>query len=214
MMAVAARALMSLATCCLGEDRRDWALAMQGEFEAAVHKRESLAFAAGCLFAAWREMPKQEEGRFVLANYTLALGVLIPMAVLQLACAIGSPNVFTGQSGSYQMLSDGGGKGPFLMDAQLSAAPALLVIWLLLGIGHLRLAWVLVERNWAGVTKVAATIAATAVALFIFSEVLFFDVASLLPQAAMLGIELALVFVVARWEASIFPDGPAAASTT
>jgi hypothetical protein len=52
------------------------------------------------------------------------------------------------------------------------------------------------------------------VALFIFSEVLFFDVASLLPQAAMLGIELALVFVVARWEASIFPDGPAAASTT
>src|ERR1700712_3452057 len=79
MTAVAARAVMSLATCCLGEDRREWALAMQGEFEVAAEKGEPLAFAAGCLIAAWGEMPKHEEGRLVLANYTLALGLLIPM---------------------------------------------------------------------------------------------------------------------------------------
>lgn len=199
---------MVLATCCLGADRREWALAMEGEFEAAAQKGEPLAFAAGCLLAAWREMPKNEEGRFVLANYTLALGVLIPMAVLQFACAIGSPNLFTGQNGSYLMLSGGGAQDPFLVDAQLSAAPALLVIWLLLGFGHFRLAWVVLERDWARVANVGATIAASTVALFIFSGVLFFDAASLLPQAGALAIELALVVVVARWEARIFPNGP------
>ena len=33
MMLAVAKALMSLATCCLGESRRDWAFAMQGEFD-------------------------------------------------------------------------------------------------------------------------------------------------------------------------------------
>ena len=210
MTAVAARAVMFLARCCLGEDRREWALAMEGEFEAAVEKGEPLAFAAGCLIAAWGEMPKHEEGRLVLANYALALGLLIPMAFLQFACAIGFPNVFTGQNGPYRMLSEGGAQNPFLTDAQLTARPALFGIWLLLGIGHLCLAWVLVERDWTQVIKVGAAIAATTVTIFIFSQVLFFDVASLIPQAAALAVELALILVMARWQARIFPEGPAA----
>ena len=200
MTTAAARALMSLTTCCLGEDRREWALAMEGEFEVAVEKGEPLAFAAGCLIAAWGEMPRHEEGRLVLANYILALGLLIPMGFLQFACAIGFPNLFTAQNGPYRMLFDGSAQGLFLADAQLTARPALVLIWLLLGIGHLRLAWVLVERDWARVIDVGAAIAATTVTILIFSGVLLFDVPSLIPQAAALAIELSLILVMARWQ--------------
>jgi hypothetical protein len=210
MTQVAARAIMSLAECCLGEDRREWALAMRGEFEAAADKGEPLAFAAGCLLAAWGEMPKHEEGRLVLANYALAIGLLIPMAFLQFACAIGFPNLFTGQNESYRMLSDGGAQEPFLADAQFSAVPIFLIAWLLLGFAHLWLAWLLVERDWARTISVGTAIAATTVTLFIFAELLAFDVASLVPQAAALAIELAIILVLARWQARIFPDGPAA----
>ena len=72
MTAALSRAVMSLAICCLGESRREWALAMQAEFEAATAEGEAFAFATGCLIAAWCEMPKHAEGRLVLANYALA----------------------------------------------------------------------------------------------------------------------------------------------
>jgi Mg2+/Co2+ transporter CorB len=104
----------------------------------------------------------------------------------------------------------GGAEGPFLAEAQLTARPALLIIWLLLGISHLRLAWALVERDWARITDFGAAIAATTVTIFIFSEVMSFDVASLIPQAAALAIELAVILLMARWQARVFPDGPAA----
>jgi len=91
MTAAVSRALMALAICCLGESRREWALAMRGEFEAAIEEREPLAFAAGCLIAAWREMPKHAEGRLVLANHALALGLLVPVAVFQFACRSAHP---------------------------------------------------------------------------------------------------------------------------
>ena len=62
---------------------------MQGEFDAAIADGRPLTFAVGCLIAAWREMPTQAQGRFVLANYALALGLLVPTAGLQFACVIG-----------------------------------------------------------------------------------------------------------------------------
>src|SRR5687767_920672 len=64
-----ARALMSLAASCFGETRHEWGLAMQAEFEAANEDRKPLRFAAGCLIAAWREMPHHAHGRLILANY-------------------------------------------------------------------------------------------------------------------------------------------------
>ena len=45
MTAPVSRAVMSLAICCMGESRREWALAMQAEFEAAIGKGERFAFA-------------------------------------------------------------------------------------------------------------------------------------------------------------------------
>src|SRR4051812_24139343 len=61
MRAALARALIALATACLGYGRREWALAMQAELEAAAEHDRPIAFAAGCLLAAWREMPRHEE---------------------------------------------------------------------------------------------------------------------------------------------------------
>lgn len=196
---------MSLAASCLGEERREWALAMQGEFEAAAERGEALAFAAGCLLAALREMPKFEQGRLAIASHALAIGLLIPMGFVQLSWAAGFPNLLTGPDGPYRMLSGAGAHGLFLADAQLSALPVFLVVWLLLGIGHIRLAWLLVEREWERVIGIGLAIAATGVTLFIFAELLSFDVASLFPQAAMLGVEAAFVLVVARWQARMFP---------
>ena len=92
-----ATAVMSLARRCLGENRREWALAMQGEFDAAIADDRPLAFAVGCLIAAWREMPAQGQGRFVLANYALALGLLVPTAGLQFAFVVGLPRSFLGE---------------------------------------------------------------------------------------------------------------------
>src|SRR3546814_8724268 len=78
------RAVMALAVCCMDESRREWSAAMRAEFDAAAPEGRSLSFATGCLVAAWREMLTREEGRYTLTNYALALGVMIPMAALQI----------------------------------------------------------------------------------------------------------------------------------
>ena len=191
MTQAAAKAVMTLATSCLGENRREWAFAMEGEFEAAIKDGKPLAFATGCLIAAWREMPKQAEGRLVLANYALALGLLIPMAVLQFMQAVGVT------------LTIGDNQNPYLAWSQLTAAPILLILWLLLGIGHLRLAWVLVERDWSGVMRVGALIGAAMVTLFLFMGVLFLDIDALLSQVAALAFELTAILATARGQARL-----------
>jgi len=83
-----ARAMMALAAHGLGEARRPWGVAMLAEFDAAADAGQPLRFAAGCLIAAIRELPRQEEGRFALASYALALGVMLPMASVQLGAAL------------------------------------------------------------------------------------------------------------------------------
>ena len=191
MTQAAAKAVMTLATSCLGENRREWAFAMEGEFEAAIEDGKPLAFATGCLIAAWREMPKQAEGRLVLANYALALGLLIPMAVLQFMQAVGVT------------LTIGDNQNPYLAWSQLTAAPILLILWLLLGIGHLRLAWVLVERDWSGVMRVGALIGAAMVTLFLCMGVLFLDIDALLSQVAALAFELTAILATARGQARL-----------
>lgn len=186
-----AKAVMTLATASLGENRREWAFAMEGEFEAAIEDGTSLAFATGCLIAAWREVPRQAEGRLVLANYALALGLLIPMAVLQFAQAVGVT------------LTIGDSPNPYLAWSQLTAAPILLILWVLLGMGHLRLAWALVERDWLGVMRVGALIGAAMITLFLFMGVLFLDVGALLSQAVALAFELTAILAAARGQARL-----------
>jgi len=88
----------------------------------------------------------------------------------------------------------------------LNAVPCLLALWLLLGIGHLRLAWALVDCDWSRVVKVCALIGATMVTLFIVMGVLLLDVTFLISQVPALAIELAGLLAAERWHARIFPN--------
>jgi hypothetical protein len=207
MTAAVSRAIMWLAMCCLGESRREWALAMRAEFDVAVTQGNPFAFATGCLIAAWRELPGHAAGRLVLANYALALGVLIPMAAFQIALAFGSSSVVVGANWTQGIVLAGAdSQNPFYTWAEHSAAPCLLALWLLLGIGHLRLAWVLVERDWAHVTKAGALIVATLATLFIVTAALFLDVTFVILQSVALAIEFAALAAVAQRDARLFPD--------
>ncbi|WBY09477.1 hypothetical protein PIB19_09315 [Sphingomonas sp. 7/4-4] len=120
------RAVMALAVCCLGESRREWSAAMQAEFETAVTEGKPLLFAIGCLAAAWREMLTREEGRFVLTNYALVLGLMIPMAALQIGCALlGLPYLYPGPDGLRGALLEGGAHEALLRGVYQAAIPRL-----------------------------------------------------------------------------------------
>jgi hypothetical protein len=196
------RALVALAGGCLGDGRRDWADAMAAELEEAIADERPLSFAAGCLVAALRQMPGQAEGRLQLANHALALGLLVPAAFLQFACAIG---LSSGQGGLYGTLAIAGATDPLQAAAQLAALPALLILWLLLGIGHLRLAWMLLERDWTRVARTGALIIGASLTLFLFMGVLLLDATALRLLAGVLAVELGFVLGVARWHARISP---------
>ena len=206
MTAAVSRAVMSLARGCFGADRHGWGLAMQAEFEAAVEDGKPFLFATGCLIAAWRDMAKHGEGRLVLANYALALGLLLPMAVFQFGQAIGFPSTFPGGGPPYGMLAAGVEPNPYLAWSQNSAVPVLMILWLMLAMAHLCLAWVLVEGDWQGVVKFGALIGATTVTLFLFTGILELDLFPLISQVTELGIELAAILTAARWHARLFSN--------
>jgi hypothetical protein len=206
MKAAVSRAMMALAICCLGESRREWGTAMQREFETAATEGKPLRFALGCLAAAWREMVTREEGRFTLTNYTLALGLMIPMAALQIGCALfGLPYLYPGQGGLSGALLAGEAHEALVRSTYQAAVPSLALLLLVLGLGHLRIAWALLERDWTRVTRTGTLTLAAAVTLIIVLSVLFLDCSQALLQAAVLAIELAVVSVVARWHAQLFP---------
>jgi hypothetical protein len=193
---------MALATFCLGQSCRDWAFAMEAEFDEAVAERRQLGFAAGCLVAAAREMPRHAEGRLTLADHALALGLLVPMAFLQFACAIG---LLGGQGGIYAMLAMGGTREPYAVNAQFSAVPVLLALWLLLGLCHLRLAWLLLDRDWTRVVQAGALIASAALTLVMLVAVLHLQAAFLAPVVGMLGVEGIVLFALAQWDGHAAP---------
>jgi hypothetical protein len=206
MMGTVARAIMRVATIALGNDRKDWSAAMQVEFEFAALDGRSLLFACGCLIASCREMPRHEQGRFLIANYAFALVVLIPVAVLQMACAEGSPPSFlwpglTPSPGSSQSL--------YLADAYRAAVPSLSALWSLLGLGHLALAWLVLDRDWERVATVAALMLAVSATLFVLGGVLFLDGRGITLQAGLVAMVVTMLYVSARWHARLFPTATA-----
>lgn len=198
---------MLLASRALGEARREWAFAMQAEFGAAAAEGKAFSFALGCLIAAWREMPSHREGRLSLASHAVALGFLVPMAAIQFVFAGGL--VYSaklhGQSSPFDV------ENAFLGGAQLAAIPFLLVLWVVLGAAHLRLAWLLLECDWARVFKTGAMIVAATATLAIYMSVLFLEDARLALQLAITLIELGALAAAVRWHGkngiSAAPEG-------
>lgn len=204
MTVAVSRALLALASRSLGSDRRTWAIAMEAEFEAAVEDRRPFLFALGCLFAAWREIGKHSEGRLIVATYALALGVLIPMAALQFQQAVGFLSSAEGPPFGNPSASDG--PNLYLIWSQNSAIPVLLITWLLLGMAHLFLAWMLVEGDWPRIVKCGTLIGAAMITLSLFMGVLMLDLSSLRAQIAELAIEFVAVVSISRWQARVLAD--------
>jgi hypothetical protein len=196
MMAAIGRATMTLAVHCLGDQRGEWARAMQAEFEIATEHGKPLSFAISCLAGALREMPAHEEGRFVIANHVLAIGLILPVAVMMLSTMM---SVF-GQSAAQYLMPDGSGSKPLLSDGNRSAIPSLLVTLSLVGAAHLRMAWALLECDWARVASIGRMLAALSVTLALFCALVFVSSSGLMVGAAV-AMELGAVLVIARWHA-------------
>jgi hypothetical protein len=194
---------MALAVASLGPGRRDWALAMERELAAASDEGRALAFAWGCLIAAWRDMPREEEGRFTLAKYALALGLVIPIAALELTCAAGLPPSFLAGDGFFAVPALTGSRELYLSWAYLAAQPALLGLWFLLSLSQLRLAWGLLENDWPTVVRAAASSAACTAALLIVNGTMLVADGRALLQAAMLPIEFLPIATAKRWHAEL-----------
>lgn len=205
-----ARAILAVAITSLAEHHREWACAMRGEFDAAIEDRRALGFAMGCLVAAWREMPRQAEGRFALAIYAVALCLMLPIALLQFENVAAMPFPAPGQAGSLGVLAQHSMRDPYSAGAYLAAVPSLLVLWVLIGIGHLRLAWSLLDRNWPQAVKMAAFNVAVSATLVIFTVVLFLDDAGAGWQAMASAVELGAIHAFSTWHARLFADAPSA----
>lgn len=200
MTAVAARAVMALASRCFGDRRREWALAMEVELEAAAEDGRALDFAIGCLAAAWREMPTHAEGRFALANHAVAVGLILPMAALLITgVLLGFPYLSPDHVGVHGLLAGSGDREPLFNEAHLAAVPSLAVLVFLLGVGHLLIAWAMLDRDWTRVVLLGQLSAAVTATLVAVTAVLFLEDARALLQAAALAVELTAISALARW---------------
>ncbi|WP_084580307.1 hypothetical protein [Sphingomonas azotifigens] len=188
-----ARGVMALAQQCLGADRREWARAMQAEFEVARDDGKPLSFAIGCLLTAGAQMVQHGEGRRTLAGYAMALSLLVPMALLYFRQALGLARL-----AAHAALL-GPGDNPYLVWSQNSAVPVLLILWMVLGLAHLCLAWDLLEGDWASVLKLGTAIGAATITLVLLASLLMLDLSPLLAQMPALAVEGAMLLAVARW---------------
>ncbi|MBN2972525.1 hypothetical protein JW805_10895 [Roseomonas aeriglobus] len=208
------RGLLRLATTSLRERRGAWADAMEAEADAAKDDGRLLSFAAGCLVAAGREAIECAQGRFILTNYLLVLVLLLPMATVQIGCALfGLPYLYPGDGGLAGAVTEGSAHEPLLRSLYQAAVPSLALAQLVTGVGHVRLAWALLERDWAAAIRWGLRTLAAATTLIVFLFVLFLDGRQAVLQAAILVIELAIITLVIRRHTQLFvssePEHPA-----
>jgi hypothetical protein len=208
MTATLARAVMTLVEGCLGDHRRDWALAMRSELDVAINDGKPLRFAVGCLTGAVYDMPKQAEGRFTLTSHAVALGLLPIAALLLLGTGSGFPFLPSGYTGISSWLAGGGETLRLMTPWNRGFAPALaLLIWGLVA-GHLLMPWFILERDWSRVAMLARVNSAATVTLFLFTGALFLDVSFLLLPAIGLAIELLAIWLLFRWQTHLFAGAP------
>lgn len=203
-----ARAMMIMAVRSLGYSRRDWALAMQAEFEVAAEAGNALSFAFGCLVGAWREVLAHEEGRFALASYLLAIGVILPLGGLLLSSvASGYSYLAPVEAGAGNVFGSGRPVFPVTY-ANQSGLSLLAMLTFVLGLGHLYMAWAILERNWIRVAVAGRIGAAVMATIVTFTGILFLYDTCALPQVVAIAIELSAIWLLARWHDCLPDDDP------
>lgn len=200
MTGLIARAVMALAVCCIDARRRDWADAMQAEFASAQAEGHGLSFAFGCLATAGRQMVASEEGWQTLTSYALILAIMLPMAALQIGCALfGFPYLYPDHSGMPSAMVDLPSYERQMRGVYQAAVPALAILMILLGAGQLRIAWAMLERDWGRVRRFSLMSLAAAVTLIVLMYLLLLDGRQALLLSGILSIELASLIVLAGW---------------
>lgn len=193
--------IMALAERCMPVDRLDWGRAMRAELDEAVRGGRPMTFALGCLAAAVLEMPRHHAGRFAIARHALSLGMIVPIAVFHLGCALSGARLMLSSSDAYAAgLAAGGPAGRAVAEAYLAAAPALTALLLLLGLAHLGIAWVMLDGRWrraGGLWLVAAGLAAAIVAII---TAIGPDLRGSVIQLAALAIELVAIPALMMWQ--------------
>jgi hypothetical protein len=207
----AARAVMAIAGNCLGDRRRDWALAMQAELDAAIDDGRPLSFALGCLAGAVREMPMHAEGRFLLVNHAIAIGMVVPIAALLVSgTLLGWPILSAGNVGIFDWVTSAGGWTSLVNVSKQGAVPALALLAMILVAGHLLVPWYMLERDWDRVAMLARMNAAATATLLVLAGVLFLGEGCTLLPVAALAVEWLPISLLSRWHARISSDAPAA----
>lgn len=207
MRAAIARVVMALAARCFGQHRRDWASAMEAEFEVAIEEGAALSFASGCLLSAIRELPAHEEGRFAIASHILALGIIIPIAGLMLiSVAQGYSFMAPNEAGTDAIV--GTGRPMFVNAANQTGLPLLTLLTFVLGSGHLWMAWTMLDRDWSRVASLGTAAAALISTVVMFTGILFWSDPCALPQAAMTAVELLAIWSLVRWHGDLPDTGP------
>lgn len=186
MSAALARVAMRLGVCCLPYRRRDWALAMQGEFEVALDDGMALSFSMGCLLAAWRELPFHAEGRLLLGRHALALGVLLPVAALMLwEALVGFPEL-------------GLRYAAVVNDGNRAVAPVLSQLTVAIAVMRLMVAWAMLDRDWTRVAALQRLSAASVIALGVVAGLALLGASCLLLPATGLIAEVMVTSALAR----------------
>lgn len=204
MIAALSRSLMTLAVRGFGEHRREWAAAMQAEYEVASKDGQALPFAFGCLLSACRQLPQHEEGRFTLACHFLVLVAVVPAsALLTSSILAGFPEAYFGIGGIGGLLP-ATEPSPFINEGNRFALPALALLVLLIAALKLWIGWLALDRDWVRLRGAAALAAAATVTLILISALLFLDAVAGLAHLALLAVELTAVMGLARWHSRLF----------
>jgi hypothetical protein len=176
MIAMLSRCVMALAIAGLGDRNREWGFAMQGEFEVSIDDGRPLVFAFGCLLGAWRMRLADPDGRFALASFALAVGLILPLAsVLAVGAIVGFPYLDFAQDNVVGILAVDGAPTTLLNDGNRAAASSLsMVVFLLAGTSVL-IAWAILDRNWIRVAAVERLTVAATLTLLVFVGLLGFD---------------------------------------
>ena len=171
-----ARALMALAAAALGQHRRGWAAAMQAEFAIAEEHGEGVRFALGCLWSAWRELPRHSEGQLALGRYTLIIGVMLPAAGLVFAgLTIGYPFVQHPYADKIEAIARHLTGLPTLNDGNAFSLPFLFAIVAVVACCNTAAAWYASEQRWDAAYRMLRLAGASLVTLAILAGVTVMD---------------------------------------
>jgi hypothetical protein len=203
MNVLAARILMAIATRWLSDHRSEWACAMQAEFDEAADAGAPLTFALGCLVGAWRDATSHEEGRFGLASYVLALGIVLPVTAL-LVASLTSGRAYLSLAQVGYDVALGSGKPSFPINyANRAGLPLMAVLTSILAIGHVYVAWAILEREWDRVARASLAGAALTLTVLLCTVILFLEDLCALPQAFAVATELVIVWCLVQWRTAL-----------